>query len=171
MLQDRLLGRFNLGERRLDRTHEVLGGGQDVGLVGMGEQVHGAHHGTAGCLAFAALEELDRAGGTAGNRDGHTAFARGQAGGVLDGRGGVFERERAERHALAARHDRGQHDIGTRAEQDERHSGGRLLKRLEQRVSGVGAQLLGAVDDIDLSLGTDGASATSSSNSRVCAIR
>ena len=61
-----------------------------IGLVGMGEQVHGAHHGTAGCLAVAALEELDRAGGTAGNRDGHTAFARGQAGGVLDGRGGVF---------------------------------------------------------------------------------
>ena len=57
---------------------------------------------------------------------------------------------------LAARDDGGKHRVRRGSQQDQRHARRRLLKRLEQRVRGVRAQLLGAVDDIHLCFGADG---------------
>ena len=55
-----------------------------------------------------------------------------------------------------AAHDGGQHHVCRGAQQDEHNALGRLLECFEQCVGGVGAQLLGTVDDVDLGLGTDG---------------
>ena len=113
-------------------------------------------HLATGVLALGALEELDTTRGASRHGDGHAAARGILTGGAAHGLRGHSGRHQPKRHALAAAHDGGQHHVGRGAQQDEHDALGRFLERFEQRVGGVGAQLLGTVDDVDLRLGADG---------------
>ena len=156
MLEHLFLRGLDLGERSLNGDDERLGAAEYIGLVGSDERIDGADHLAASILALGALKELDAARGAPRHGDRHATaceiLARRAAHG-LRGHGG---RHQPKRHALAAAHDGGQHHVCRGAQQDKHNALGRLLERLEQCVGGVGAQLIGTVDDVDLGLGTDG---------------
>ena len=156
MLKHLFLRGLDLGERRLNGDDERLGATEHIGLVGGDERVDGANHLTAGVLALSALEELDATRGASRHGDGHAATRRVLTGGAAHGLRGDGGRHQPKRHALAAAHDGGQHHVCRGAQQDKHNALGRLLECFEQCVGGVGAQLLGTVDDVDLGLGTDG---------------
>jgi len=156
LLQNRLLGRLHFCERRVDGNHKVFSDRENVRLVRMAQGIYRPHHLTTGLLPLRVLEKLDSARGAAGNGHRHAAALRGRARGALDRLRGAHRRDRAKRHALAARHDGGQNHLCACSQQNKRHARRRLLKRFEQRVGRVGAQLFGTVDDVDLAAGADG---------------
>ena len=156
MLEYLFLRGFDLGERSLNGDDERLGATEYVGLVGGNERVDGADHLAASILALGALKELDAACGASRHGDRHAATREVLTRRATHGTRGHGGRHQPKRHALAAAHDGGQHHVCRGAQQDEHNALGRLLERLEQCVGGVGAQLLGTVDDVDLGLGADG---------------
>ena len=156
MLEHLFLRGLDLGERRLDGDDERLGAAEHVGLVGGDERVDGTDHLAAGILALGALKELDATRGASRHGNGHAATCGVLTGGTAHGLRGHGGRYQPKRHALAAAHNGGQHNVGRSAQQDEHDALGRFLERFEQRIGGVGTQLLGTVDDVDLCLGADG---------------
>ena len=156
LLEHLFLCGLDLGERRLNGDDERLGATEYVGLVGGNERVDGADHLAASILALGALKELDAACGASRHGDRHAATREVLTRRATHGTRGHGGRHQPKRHALAAAHDGGQHHVRRGAQQDEHNALGRLLECLEQCVGGVGAQLLGTVDDVDLGLGADG---------------
>ena len=156
MLEHLFLRGLDLGERRFDGDDERLGATEHIGLVGGDERVDGTDHLATGVLALGALEELDATRGASRYGDGHAATRRVLTGGAAHDLRGDGGRHQPKRHALAAAHDGGQHHVCRGAQQDKHNALGRLLECFEQCVGGVGAQLLGTVNDVDLGLGADG---------------
>ena len=156
MLEHLFLRGLDLGERRLNGDDERLGAAEHIGLIGSDERIDGTDHLAASILALGALEELDAARWAPRHGNSHATTRDILTGSAAHGTRGDGRRYQPKRHALAAAHDGGQHHVCRGAQQDEHNALGRLLECFEQCVGGIGAQLLGTVDDVDLGLGTDG---------------